>query len=35
MSKNINLIVKEDLGYENFEIVERKGKGHPDTLSDT
>ena len=35
MSKNINLIVKEDLGHTNFEIVERKGKGHPDTLSDT
>ena len=35
MSKNIKLILKEDLGHTNFEIVERKGKGHPDTLSDT
>lgn len=35
MNKNINFIVKEDLGHTNFEIVERKGKGHPDTLSDT
>lgn len=35
MSKNITLVLKEDLGHTNFEIVERKGKGHPDTLSDT
>ena len=35
MTKNIDLILKEELGHENFEIVERKGKGHPDTLSDT
>lgn len=35
MSKNIRLVLKEDLGHANFEIVERKGKGHPDTLSDT
>lgn len=34
MNKNIRLILKEDLGHTNFEIVERKGKGHPDTLSD-
>lgn len=34
MSRNINLTLKEDLGNENFEIVERKGMGHPDTLSD-
>lgn len=35
MKKNILLTIKEDLGHENYEIVERKGKGHPDTLSDT
>lgn len=34
MSRNINLTLKKDLGNENFEIVERKGIGHPDTLSD-
>lgn len=35
MKKNIFLIHKPELGHENFEIVERKGKGHPDTLSDS
>ena len=35
MKKNIILILKPELGHENYEIVERKGKGHPDTLSDT
>ena len=35
MGKNITLVLKEDLGHTNFEIVERKGQGHPDTLSDT
>ena len=35
MKKKIFLITKEDLGHADFEIVERKGKGHPDTLSDT
>lgn len=33
--KNIKLILKEDLGNVKYEIVERKGMGHPDTLSDS
>ena len=35
MRKNITLVLKPELGRDNYEIVERKGKGHPDTLSDT
>lgn len=34
MHKNIELITMGDLGHFNYEIVERKGKGHPDTLAD-
>lgn len=35
LTKNIFLIhLKEDNPYPNFECIERKGKGHPDTLAD-
>ena len=33
--KNIRLILKKDLAEEKYDIVERKGIGHPDTLSDS
>ena len=33
--KNIRLILKKDLVEEKYDIVERKGIGHPDTLSDS
>lgn len=33
--KNIKLEVKKDLGNCKYDIVERKGKGHPDTLADS
>lgn len=33
--KNIRLIIEENLGNVKYDIVERKGIGHPDTLSDS
>ena len=33
--RKINYCINYNLGKEKFDIVERKGKGHPDTIADT